>query len=32
MEEGEGMTKMEKMDLDELRRELSAYLEENYTG
>lgn len=23
---------MEKMDLDELRRELSAYLEENYTG
>ena len=26
------MTKMEKMDLDELRRELSAYLEENYTG
>jgi len=32
MEEGEGMTKMEKLDLDELRRELSAYLEENYTG
>ncbi len=26
------MTKMKKMDLDELRRELSAYLEENYTG
>lgn len=32
MEEGEGMINMEKMDLDELRRELSAYLEENYTG
>ena len=26
------MINMEKMDLDELRRELSAYLEENYTG
>lgn len=26
------MTKMKKIDLDELRRELSAYLEENYTG
>ena len=26
------MTKMEKIDLDDLRRELSAYLEENYTG
>lgn len=26
------MTKTTKMDLDELRRELSAYLEENYTG
>ncbi len=32
MEEGESVTKMEKMDLDELRRELSVYLEENYTG
>ena len=32
MEEGESVTKMEKMDIDELRRELSAYLEENYTG
>lgn len=32
MEEGEGMINMEKIDLDELRRELSAYLEENYTG
>lgn len=26
------MINMEKIDLDELRRELSAYLEENYTG
>ena len=26
------MTKMKQIDLDELRRELSAYLEENYTG
>lgn len=32
MEEGEGMINMEKIDLDELRRKLSAYLEENYTG
>ena len=32
MEEGEEVTKTTKMDLDELRRELSAYLEETYTG